>query len=137
MEFLDEVIGDSALMWVKGSQLSCASEKPFHLIRYWSWLHLLLVPKISSTSHSGWPSISSGTGSQYLLPFMVVSLYGVSNKAWKMLWIFHDGGSLSWNEVLDTAKVTRNGPYLLGASLAEGWVVFRFCPSNHTQSPTQ
>jgi hypothetical protein len=68
---------------------------------------------------------------------MVVSLYGVSNKAWKMLWIFHDGESLSWNEVLDTAKVTRNGPYLLGASLAEGWVVFRFCPSNHTQSPTQ
>ena len=29
-------INDSALMWVSGSQLLWASEKPFHLIRYCS-----------------------------------------------------------------------------------------------------
>src|ERR1700687_1453837 len=35
------------------------------------------------------------------------------------------------------AAVTRKGPYLRGASLAEGWVVLRFRPSSHTRSPGQ
>jgi hypothetical protein len=54
-----------------------------------------------------------------------------------MLWIFHDGGSLSWNDVLETANVTVKGPNCLGASLADGCVVFRLCPSNQTQSLVQ
>ena len=31
---------------------------------------------------------------------------------------------------------TRKGPYCRGASFAIGWCVFRFCPSNHTCSPS-
>jgi hypothetical protein len=40
-------------------------------------------------------------------------------------------GSLSWNDVLEIAAVTRKGLYLLGTSFADGCVVFRFLLSPH------
>jgi hypothetical protein len=43
-------INCSALIWLRGSQLSCASENPFHLTKYCSWLCLRLAPRICSTS---------------------------------------------------------------------------------------
>src|SRR6266478_7666151 len=47
------------------SQVSCASEYPVHLTRYWSCLDRpkCLAPVICSTSHSGLPSMTSGVGS--------------------------------------------------------------------------
>jgi hypothetical protein len=54
-----------------------------------------------------------------------------------MLWIFHVEGSLSLNNVLETASMTKKGLYCLGTSLVEGCVVFRLCPSSQMQSPTQ
>src|SRR6267142_819612 len=56
-----------------GSQELCASEYPFHLIRYCNWRLYRLEFSISSTSHSGWPSISSGAGSGKLRPCSLVS----------------------------------------------------------------
>src|SRR6266478_9393454 len=46
------------------SQVSCASEYPVHLTRYWSCLERPkhLAPTICSTSHSGLPSMTSGGG---------------------------------------------------------------------------
>src|SRR6266403_2033172 len=45
-------------------QVSCASEYPVHLTRYWSHLDRpkRLAPMICSTSHSGSPSMTSGGG---------------------------------------------------------------------------
>src|SRR6266403_1528981 len=46
------------------SQVSCASEYPVHLTRYWSRLDRpkRLAPTICSTCHSGSPSMTSGGG---------------------------------------------------------------------------
>jgi hypothetical protein len=44
----------------------------------------------------------------------------VRSEAWKTLWIFYVEGSLSLNNVLETASVTKKGLYHLGTSLVEG-----------------
>ena len=79
----------SALMWVKGSQLSCASENPFHLMSYWSWLRHRLAPKICSTSHSSYPLTRSGGGFRKLFPCSWFSWYGV--KGWMCQGPSHGG----------------------------------------------
>jgi hypothetical protein len=68
---------------------------------------------------------------------VIVSRYGVNKDAWKTLWIFQVGGSLSQYIVWEMAAVTRKGPYCCGASLAVGCVVDKFLASSHTQSSTQ
>jgi hypothetical protein len=52
-----------------------------------------------------------------------------------MGWIFQDLGSASLL-LTGYAAMTLNGPYLLGASFALGWVVFRLVASSHTESPS-
>src|ERR1700733_815066 len=79
--WLNSDINQSEWMWVRGSQLSCASEKPFHLTKYCNCFRRHLAPNISSTSHSGCPSIRSGVGSGKFTPCSLVSLYGVRRDA--------------------------------------------------------
>jgi hypothetical protein len=82
-------ISAGARIFTVGSQELCASEYPFHLIRYCS-LHLcILLSSICSTSHSSCPSISLGGGSVKLRPCSWVSWYGSNRFAWNILWIFH------------------------------------------------
>jgi hypothetical protein len=90
---------------------------------------------ITSTSHSGSPSMMSGGGFIKLGPCSFVFLYGKRYDVWKTLWIFHDLGSWSWYATWLMALITLNGPYLLAQSLCVGWVVFRFLASSQTLFP--
>ena len=78
------------------TQESCAGEYPFQRTRYCFFFQRPkdLSLRTLSTSHSGSPSSISGGGSRKLGPCCSVSLYGVRREAWKMSWIFQDGGSL-------------------------------------------
>ena len=59
-----------------GSQESCASENPFHRVRYCKVLAspVHLEANMLSTSHSSWPSIRSGGASVKFGPCSSVSL---------------------------------------------------------------
>src|SRR6266436_1689041 len=62
--FQNSAVSCGACTSSAASQVSCASEYPVHLTRYWSRLDRLdrLAPTICSTSHSGLPSMTSGGG---------------------------------------------------------------------------
>ena len=65
-----------AWMFSAGSQLLCAVEYPFHLIKYCFFFQHPYVhcPRICSTSYSSSPSIMSGGGSRKFTPCSSVSL---------------------------------------------------------------
>jgi len=69
---------------------SWAGEYPFQWMRYCFFFQRpkVLSLRICSTSHSGLPSMMSGSGLMKLGPCMSVSLYGVISDAWKTSWIF-------------------------------------------------
>jgi len=69
---------------------SWAGEYPFQWMRYCFFFQRpkVLSLRICSTSHSGLPSMMSGSGLMKLGPCMSVSLYGVISDVWKTSWIF-------------------------------------------------
>ena len=130
-----------ASLAVMSSQLThwlSESWYPFHLMRYWTlrFLPWCWESRIRSTSYSSSPLIRSGGGWVKFGLWSSVSLYGVRRSTWNTRCIFHVTGRVSWYIIGDRTFSMVKSPYHLAASLIDGWLIFRLCPSNHTWSPT-
>src|ERR1700730_8732346 len=125
-------------MFLTGSHELCASEYPFHLIRYCSvlarpWRRL---SRISSTLYSSSPATMSGGGSGKFGPWTSVSLYGCNCVALKTGCICHCRGRSSLYATSEIFLSIRNSPKCLAHNLKVGCVVLRCVPSNQTCSPS-
>lgn len=130
----------SSISWfacrlVMDSQLSWASEKPFHLTRYCNWLCLLLTHRIVQ--------IPIQVVCQLILAWVPDIWYHLRLSPY-MVWEVRHGTHCELSTVVVTSVdkkcVTRHMWWERGnrldASLANGCIVFRLCPSSHAKAPT-
>jgi hypothetical protein len=118
-----------------GSQVLSLTSYPYHWTRYSNFLRMILESRISKTSNSSYPSISTRRGGIWNLSGIEDSLFDLSKETWNIRWIFIEGDNSSQNGTSLIYLTTEKDPRQWKSNLSHGWLVLKLRQSSHTLSP--